>query len=152
MAKSKYDKDKVLAAIESTVDMGATMAQIATACGISQCTLYEWVKKYPEISEPIARARCRADAPAENAVYKAVLKGDVNAAKWWLINRQRGEWSETNRVEVSGPEGKPIETAALDYAEVVALYGNILSDEAGAAGAADNASSGEPVDATSTDA
>lgn len=39
--------------------------------GISCATLYEWKKKYPEISEALKRAKEVADRVVENALYKS---------------------------------------------------------------------------------
>jgi transposase-like protein len=120
-----YDEQAMREAVESTIETGATVAQIAKACGVHAAQVYRWQDEHPEFRETIARARAVADAPAENALYKAVLKGDVNAAKWWLINRQRKEWTDSQKVELSGPDGAPIQTAQVtdeQLADIIARY------------------------------
>lgn len=36
------------------------------------------------------------------------LPPDVNAAKFWLMNRRKEEWKERLSKEVSGPDGGPV--------------------------------------------
>lgn len=51
---------------------GLTNEQIAEdIIGIHPSTLYDWMKKYPEIGEAIKESRHRAIATVENALYKS---------------------------------------------------------------------------------
>lgn len=43
-------------------------------------------------------------------VYEAAMSGNMAAA--FFLLKTRGGWRETNRTELTGPDGKPIETKA----------------------------------------
>lgn len=60
VAKGKYEKwlePDGLLLLQSWARDGLTDEQIAGNMGISHTTLYEWRKKYPNISEALKRAR-----------------------------------------------------------------------------------------------
>ena len=75
---------------------------------ISPSTLYEWKKKYSEISEALKEGKDLPDIKMENALYEAGMNGNVTAMIFWLKNRLKNEWKD-----------KPVEdtqTAALETA------------------------------------
>ena len=62
--------------------------------------------------------------------YVEHVPPDVAAAKFWLLNRRRAQWSDTNRHELTGPNGGEItisERSDLDRARRIAY---ILSQAA----------------------
>lgn len=67
---SKYEKRFIDMAFE-IMSLGATMPKLAAILNVNQDTLYEWQKKYPELSESIQRGR--DDWDSEN-VEKALKK------------------------------------------------------------------------------
>ena len=76
MANGKYlrwiQPDGLLMICAWTRD-GMTDEQIAKKMDISTSTLYEWKKKYPEISEALKKNKAIVDVEAENALYKRAL-------------------------------------------------------------------------------
>jgi hypothetical protein len=96
---------------------------VAEALMIAESTFYEWMSKYPDFSESVARGRAVADSEVAHSLFQAavgyehdavhiavylgevIVEGfkkryppDVSAAKFWLTNRQPHRWK--NKVEV----------------------------------------------------
>ncbi len=84
---------------------GLTDAQIAANCGITAATLYEWKKRYPEISESLKKGKAIVDYQVENALLKKALAGDVTAQIFWLKNRRAKNWRDKPEatLEISEP-------------------------------------------------
>ena len=120
-AKSKYD-DSLPEIAEGYARRGLSDADIARNLGISLETYYSYQKKYVEFFEAIKRGKRPANIIVENALYKRCVgfeydevtqeigkdeKGkqvvkkkivkkhivpDVNAIRFWLINREPDLW------------------------------------------------------------
>lgn len=59
--------------IEAWARDGLVDTQIAKNIGISPTTLYDWKKKYPEISESLKRGKEVVDIQVENALFRRAL-------------------------------------------------------------------------------
>lgn len=103
---------------------GLTDEQLAHNMGIATSTLYEWKKRYPEISESLKSNKEIADIAVENALYKraigyqytettkeagkvvkTVVKEvvpDTTAQIFWLKNRQPERWRDKQEVQNTG--------------------------------------------------
>lgn len=122
MAKGKYEKwleSNNLILLEGWARDGLTDEQIAHNMGIRTSTLYEWKKKYLEISEALKRGKEVVDILVENALLKKALgytvkeqkvtkdgliveiekeiSPDTTAQIFWLKNRKPDKWRD--RVE-----------------------------------------------------
>ena len=76
MAKGKYQRwlePDGLTLLEGWARDGLTDEQIAKNCGCNAGTLYEWKKKYPEISEALKKGKEVVDIQVENALLKRAL-------------------------------------------------------------------------------
>lgn len=73
---------------------GLTDEQIAHNAGITAATLYEWKKKYPEISEALKKGKEVVDFEVENALLQTALSGNVAAQIFWLKNRKPDKWRD----------------------------------------------------------
>ena len=97
MAKGKYaqwlEPEKLLL-LEGWARDGLTDEQIAQNIGISASTLYEWKRRYPEMSEALKRGKEIVDILVENALFKKALSGDVTAQIFWLKNRRPKKWRD----------------------------------------------------------
>lgn len=101
--------------------LGFTDEKLAAALGISRSTLHEWRKANPEFSERLKGAKSAADAKVMEALFQRATGYDApdgthipphpTAIVFWLKNRLPGEWRDTSRTELSGPDGKPLATA-----------------------------------------
>lgn len=76
MAKGKYQEwltPEGLLKIEGWARDGLTDEQIAENIGINPATLYDWKKKYDEISKTLKRGKEVVDRQVENALLKRAL-------------------------------------------------------------------------------
>lgn len=76
MAKGKYQEwltPEGLLKIEGWARDGLTDEQIAQNIGVTATTLYEWKKRFPEISEALKRGKEVIDRQVENALLKRAL-------------------------------------------------------------------------------
>lgn len=133
VAKGKYEKwlePDGLLLLQSWARDGLTDEQIAGNMGISHTTLYEWRKKYPNISEALKKGKEVVDVEVENALYKRAIgydyeetteeqsedgykkrvikkhmPPDTTACIFWLKNRKPREWRD--KQEVGFSEDKP---------------------------------------------
>ncbi|MEK4449922.1 helix-turn-helix domain-containing protein [Paenibacillus sp. FSL L8-0506] len=76
MAKGKYHEwltPEGLALLEGWARDGLTDEQIADNMGIKRATLYEWKKRYPDISDTLKKGKEVIDRHVENALLKRAL-------------------------------------------------------------------------------
>ena len=92
-ARGKYVEwltNEGLIKIEGWARDGLTNEQIAQNIGITQSTLYEWQKKYSEISEALKRGKDIVDRQVENALLKRAL-GYEYTEKTYIQVEMKGE-------------------------------------------------------------
>ena len=80
---------------------GLTNNQIAEKIGISKQTFYDWLKKYPDLSDSLKENKDVVDRKVENALLKNALNGNVTAQIFWLKNRKPNEWREKREIEAN---------------------------------------------------
>ena len=106
MAKGKYESwltPEGLLKIEGWARDGLTDEQIAENIGIRRETLYDWKKKYPNISNVLKKSKDVADRMVENALFQNAMDGNVTAQIFWLKNRKREAWADRQNIELSQP-------------------------------------------------
>jgi len=138
---TEYDEDVCLHALHDHTG-AATHRELADALGVSGSTLIKWMGQYPALKAAVAEAKSRVDDRVVSALakraqgysvpYEEITDGpkgvttktgethippDVGAAKFWLTNRRRDEWSERKVVEVDGT----LQQAILNAAAVLDL-------------------------------
>lgn len=113
--------------IESWARMGLTDEQIAKNMGVNKATLYDWIKKFPDISNSIKKGKAPIDFEVENALFKRaigyeyeevettieeidgkqrkrikkikkVALPETSAMIFWLKNRKPEQWRKLNPV------------------------------------------------------
>lgn len=97
VAKGKYEywlSPEGLTLLEGWARDGLIDEQIAEKIGINPATLYDWKKKYPEISEALKKGKEVVDYEVENALLLKALCGDVTAQIFWLKNRRPDKWRD----------------------------------------------------------
>lgn len=113
MAKGKYQEwltPEGLLKIEGWARDGLTDEQIAEKIKITPSTLYEWKKRYSEISEALKKGKEVVDFEVENALFKNAINGDTTAQIFWLKNRRPDKWRDKQNIELS----KPIDDTAKE--------------------------------------
>lgn len=97
MAKGKYEywlTTDGLTLLEGWARDGLTDEQIASNCGVTATTLYDWKNRFPEISEALKKGKEVVDYEVENALLKKAMGGDVTASIFWLKNRRSKRWRD----------------------------------------------------------
>ena len=130
MAKGKYEywlTHDGLLKLESWARDGLTDEQLAERMNITPSTLYEWKKRYSEISETLKKGKEIVDIQVENALLKRALGysyeevkieettdgekvttttkeviPDTTAQIFWLKNRRPDRWRDKQDMELSG--------------------------------------------------
>lgn len=97
VAKGKYQKwlePESLILLEGWARDGLTDEQIAHNVGINKATLYDWMKKYPDISDSLKKGKEVVDVQVENALLDNALNGNITAQIFWLKNRRPDKWRD----------------------------------------------------------
>lgn len=82
--------------IEGWAREGYTDLQLAEAMGISNTTLYEWLKKYSAIAEALKRGKAPVDRMVENALLKRALGYEyTEVTKERILDRKTGQYKLT---------------------------------------------------------
>ena len=129
MAKyTEWITEEGLLKVEGWARDGLTDEQIADNIGIRRPTLYDWKKKYSDISDALKRGKEVIDRQVENALLKRALgyeyvettkeltdlgltvtkqvtkqvAPDTTAQIFWLKNRKPQEWRDKKETEVTG--------------------------------------------------
>jgi len=132
MAKYEYWlTPEGLILIEAWARDGLTDEQIASNIGITRSTLFEWRRKYSDISDTLKKGKEVVDIQVENALLKRALGyqykevkieeyetengpvkkvtttikeviPDTTAQIFWLKNRKPEMWREKQNIEVAG--------------------------------------------------
>jgi hypothetical protein len=87
---------------ESLAAQGLTLEQTAHSLGISYQTLNEKRKQFAEFSEAIALGKAKGIATVTNSLFKKAKEGDVPAIKYYLNNRDNGNWKDRATTEHTG--------------------------------------------------
>ena len=90
-----------LTLLEGWARDGLTDEQISKNIGINPATLYEWKKKYSDISESLKKGKEVVDFEVENALLKKALDGDTTAQIFWLKNRRPKNWRDKPTVDAN---------------------------------------------------
>ncbi len=128
MAKGKYERwlePDGLLLLEGWARDGLTDEQLALNCGVTATTLYEWKKRFPEISEALKRGKEVVDYQVENALLQSALDGNITAQIFWLKNRRPDKWRD-KPPEPTGPKDTPIEDGLSQ--SLKALGQELISD------------------------
>lgn len=104
MAKGKYQEwltPEGLLKIEGWARDGLIDEQIAQNIGIRAATLYEWKKRFPEISEALKRGKEVVDRQVENALLKRALGYEYEEVKEKFEGGVLTEWTVTKKEVVA---------------------------------------------------
>ena len=120
-------------------EVGGWLAEMAEACDVHRSTMDEWAAEHPEFSEALMRAKQKAQAWFEREGRLGLSADKFNSALWakQMSSRHRDEYTE--RREVSGPDGGPIQTSITADDAFARLASRLDGIAPGAQGGADGA-------------
>ena len=84
-----------------------TKQQLADYFGICFNTLQRCIEEDPRVNEAYRRGRARAVIDVAGSILSEARNGNVSAAQFYL--KTQAGWKETDRKEISGPDGAPIQ-------------------------------------------
>lgn len=98
---------------------GKSHAQIAADLDVSRMTLYRWADAHEEFSDSIMRARDLAQAWFEDKGQAGLESPGFNASLWakQVSCRFRDDYTDTQKRELSGPNGGPMEVVAGELSD-----------------------------------
>ena len=128
--------------------MGATDLELAEAFAVDVRTIWRWNSSIPEFCQALKVEKGEYDDRVKRSLAQRALgysysatkifmpagssepvmvpyiehvPPDPGAAKIWLTNRQRDEWTDTSKHELTGKDGEPLvsETSTRDLARTV---------------------------------
>lgn len=126
MAKGKYQEwlePDGLLLLEGWARDGLSDEQIAHNMGIVTSTLYDWKKKYSEISEALKKGKEVVDIEVENALLKSALEGNITAQIFWLKNRKPNRWREKQNLDVVADISNPFKELSIEELKKLAEDG-----------------------------
>ena len=101
--KAHEPTDQTRKTVEAMTAYGIPQAEIARVIGVSIVTMRKYYR------DEIDTAAAKANARVAERLYKTAIsdgREGVTAAIFWL--KTRAGWRETNRTEVTGPDGGPV--------------------------------------------
>jgi len=97
-------EQRQIVSLHATV--GTPHATIADILGIDAKTLRKHYR------EELDQAMAKANATIGGALFNKARGGDTAAQIFWM--KTRAQWRETNRTELTGPEGRAMEVNRIE--------------------------------------
>ncbi len=147
MARGKFEywlTEDGLILLEGWSRDGLTDEQLAEKIGINRATLYDWKKKYSNISDALKRGKEIVDIQVENALLKRAIgydyteqkieksdketkiiqtikhiPGDTTAQIFWLKNRRPDKWRDKPMVDADREALEKLDTLLGDFKDAV---------------------------------
>jgi DNA-binding XRE family transcriptional regulator len=98
---------------------GLSLTAAAAELGICRETVYAWEREIPEFSDAVKLARGKRTLKLERDLLRAPDGPTVTSRIFALKNAMPDEWREKQTTELSGPDGKPIESNVVTRIELV---------------------------------
>jgi hypothetical protein len=89
-----------------------SIEQLADYFGIGRTTFYALAEKDPEILEHYKRGKSKAIAHIAQGLIQKARAGDTASAIFFLKTQAR--WAETQKHELTGADGGPVEVARIE--------------------------------------
>lgn len=122
MARGKFEywlTEDGLTLLEGWARDGLTDEQISNNCKITATTLYEWKKRFPEISEALKKGKEIVDFEVENALLNKALGGDTTAQIFWLKNRRPEKWRDKPVVDADREALEKLDNMLRDFKDAI---------------------------------
>jgi hypothetical protein len=109
---TKY-KPEYCEELVSHMAQGFSLESFAGKIGVCRDSLYAWRDAHPEFSDSIKRGQAASLYAWEYKLRQSVDDRNINATSIYFALKCRHGYKETTAHEVSGPDGKPIESKEL---------------------------------------
>jgi hypothetical protein len=86
--------------------------QVADYFGIGRTTFFNMMDRDADIAERYKRGKSKVVAKVAQGLIQKALSGDTTSAIFFLKTQAR--WRETERHEITGADGAPIELARIE--------------------------------------
>lgn len=83
--------------IENSAQLGLQDKEIAALSGVSHQVFCSKKNELPELVEALARGRAKGTSMAATALWREIVKGDVNATKFFL--ERKAGWKQKQVIE-----------------------------------------------------
>lgn len=128
MAEGRYkewlDKDKLIL-LQGWKRKGLTDEEIAKKIGVRRETLYDWKKKFPNISNALKRGKEEVNYVVENALLKKALNGNTTAMIFWLKNNYPEKYRDHHKTKLE----QELDDALKEKALIEARYFKAQAEE-----------------------
>ena len=84
--------------------IGANIKQACFYAEISEATYYDWVNKYPILSEEFAKMRQRTPLQAKRNIAEAIQNKNLGLSQWIVERQEPDEYCETLKIKDEGNE------------------------------------------------
>lgn len=111
-ARSIEVTDEHVRQVHDLAGHGLTQEQIADFLGWSARTLRNKISDDERLDAAYKSGRAIAINEVAKGLYQRAKDGDNTAAIFYL--KTQAQWRETNRTEITGKDGGPLETAAVE--------------------------------------
>ena len=109
--------NKTLAKLEDAFLLGHTDQEACIIAGIDEATLYRYCDKNPNFARKKELLKQNPKISARRAIVKAIQKGDISLAKWYLERKSQGEFNPPEKFNVI-TEGQPLSIQVVSYKDV----------------------------------
>lgn len=96
------------------MSQGLSLAAAAGECDVHRQRVYEWVGKHSDFADTIGLGKSKRQALLERRLLDAKEGPIVTSTIFALKNAGQGDWREKTETELTGANGGPIQTQALD--------------------------------------
>ena len=132
------DNPNVRNLLLASLRAGATLKMAALAAGIDRVTLWRWIKrgkkaksgKYRAFLRELIQASAMGGVRNVTCISRAAAR-DWRAAAWMLERRYPRDYGKREKVELTGKDGKPIQTQDVTFRAVFAEGGQLSMQGAG---------------------
>ena len=119
--KDKRNDEQFVANLCQALKSGNTKKNACLLAGCSETQLYKWLRDSDAeipgtLANQFAESIKKSQAEAQNRNIVLIQKAaqtNWTAAAWYLERSDPNNWGKREKHEVSGPDGKPIETIAI---------------------------------------
>lgn len=114
---------KVVSLLAASFQNGLTVREACWQSGISHEAYYNRLRSDEQFADTMAKAQSTVSVNAKGLIAKAIKKGDLGVAKWWLERKSRDEFG---RDYVPEPEPPSDEADVSKYTdeEIAEIYKN----------------------------